>query len=175
MPRSKIAVYPGSFDPITNGHVDLVERMLQVFDQIIVAISINPDKRDSLFTVEERLRMVQEVFAGLKGRVKVDSFEGLLVDYAERVGAGVIIRGLRAVSDFEYEFQMAMMNRQLKPGLETLFMMTGQSFFYISSRLVKEVMSLGGDVSHVVPGNVLKQLETKFKKPANRGRVHEVK
>jgi pantetheine-phosphate adenylyltransferase len=163
MPGSKIAVYPGSFDPITNGHVDLVKRTLQVFDRIIVAISINPDKRDSLFTVEERLDMARRVFQNLKGRVRVDSFEGLLVDYAERVGAHVIIRGLRAVSDFEFEFQMAMMNRHLKPGLETLFMMTGQSFFYISSRLVKEVMSLGGDVSHVVPGNVLKELREKFK------------
>ena len=163
MRGSNIAVYPGSFDPITNGHVDLVKRTLQVFDRIIVAISVNPDKRDSLFTVEERLDMARKVFKDPKGRVRVDSFEGLLVDYAERVGAHVIIRGLRAVSDFEFEFQMAMMNRHLKPGLETLFMMTGQSFFYISSRLVKEVMSLGGDVSNVVPGNVLKELKKKFK------------
>jgi len=169
MSSAKIAVYPGSFDPITNGHVDLVKRTLQVFDRIIVAISINADKRDSLFTVEERLKMAQQVFRDAKGRVQVDSFEGLLVDYAERVGAGVIIRGLRAVSDFEYEFQMVMMNRQLKPDLETLFMMTGQSFFYISSRLVKEVMSLGGDVSHVVPANVLKKLKEKFKNSSDRG------
>ena len=163
MRGSNIAVYPGSFDPITNGHVDLVKRTLQVFDRVIVAISINPDKRDALFTVEERLHMARTVFKDLKGRVRVDSFEGLLVDYAERVGAHVIIRGLRAVSDFEFEFQMVMMNRNLKPGLETLFMMTGQSFFYISSRLVKEVMSLGGVVSNVVPGNVLKELKKKFK------------
>ncbi|HWP60561.1 MAG TPA: pantetheine-phosphate adenylyltransferase [Candidatus Acidoferrales bacterium] len=162
MASEKVALYPGSFDPITNGHVDLVQRTLQVFDRIIVAISVNPDKRDALFTVEERLQMAREVFRDSKGRVKVDSFEGLLVDYAKRAGATVIIRGLRAVSDFEYEFQMAMMNRHLKPDLETLFMMTGQSFFYISSRLVKEVMSLGGDVSHVVPENVLKKLKEKF-------------
>jgi pantetheine-phosphate adenylyltransferase len=162
MPSAKIALYPGSFDPMTNGHVDVVERTLQVFDRIIVAISINPDKRDSLFTVAERLEMAQEVFREHKRRVRVASFEGLLVDYAEEIGANVIIRGLRAVSDFEFEFQMAMMNRHLKPGLETLFMMTGQSFFYISSRLVKEVMSLGGDVSHVVPHNVLKRLNKKF-------------
>jgi pantetheine-phosphate adenylyltransferase len=169
MPSAKIALYPGSFDPITNGHVDLVKRTLQVFDSIIVAIWINPDKRDSLFTVGERLEMAQKVFNDPRGRVKVDSFEGLLVDYGERVGAGVIIRGLRAVSDFEYEFQMAMMNRQLKPDLETLFMMTGQSFFYISSRLVKEVMSLGGDVSHAVPPTVLEKLKEKFSTISGRG------
>ena len=163
MARVDIAVYPGSFDPITNGHIDLVRRTLRVFDQVIVAIAINPDKDDSLFTVAERLQMIREVFKGFGNRVRVDSFEGLLVDYADQVGAQVIIRGLRAVSDFEYEFQMAMMNRELKPNIETLFMMTGQSYFYISSHLVKEVVSLGGDVSGLVPGNVLKKLKAKFK------------
>ena len=163
MARTKIAVYPGSFDPITNGHVDLVRRTLQVFDRVIVAIATNPNKDDSLFSVEERLEMIQEVFKGLGKQVQAVSFEGLLVDYAERIGAEVIIRGLRAVSDFEYEFQMATMNRGLKPKLETLFMMTGESYFYISSRLVKEVMSLGGDVSGLVPNNVLKKLRQRFK------------
>ncbi len=163
MARTSIAIYPGSFDPITNGHIDLVERTLRVFDGVIVAIATNPNKDDSLFSVEERLEMIRQVFRRLGRRVKADSFEGLLVDYAEKVGAHVIIRGLRAISDFEYEFQMAMMNRGLKPNIETLFMMTGESYFYISSRLVKEVVSLGGDVSGVVPKVVLKKLKERFK------------
>ncbi|MFQ5851501.1 MAG: pantetheine-phosphate adenylyltransferase [Candidatus Binatia bacterium] len=162
MARPSLAVYPGSFDPITNGHIGLVERTLCIFDRVIIAIATNPDKEVSLFTVEERLEMISEVFGGRGARVKVDSFSGLLVDYAEKVGAKVIIRGLRAISDFENEFQMAMMNRGLKPDLETLFMMTGESYFYISSRLVKEVVSLGGDVSGLVPRSVLKKLQEKF-------------
>ena len=163
MARNNIAVYPGSFDPITNGHIDLVKRTLCVFDRVVVAIATNPDKDDHLFSVEERLEMIREVFKRLGKRVRVDSFEGLLVNYAEKTGARVIIRGLRAISDFEYEFQMAMMNRGLKPNIETLFMMTGESYFYISSRLVKEVVSLGGDVSELVPKNVLRRLRKKFK------------
>ncbi len=162
MARTGIAVYPGSFDPITNGHIDLVERTLRIFNRLIVAIATNREKRDSLFSVEERLEMIGEVFKGLGSRVKVDSFDELLVNYTERVGASVIIRGLRAVSDFEYEFQMAMMNRGLKPGIETFFMMTGESYFYISSRLVKEVVGLGGDVSGLVPKSVLRRLKKKF-------------
>jgi pantetheine-phosphate adenylyltransferase len=162
MSHNNIAIYPGSFDPITNGHVDLVKRTLRVFDKVIVAIATNPDKDTSLFSLEERLQMIREVFAGHKQRVQADAFEGLLVDYAERKRATVIIRGLRAVSDFEYEFQMAMMNHRLKPKLETFFMMTGESEFYISSRLVKEVVSLGGNVSGLVPDNVLKKLKRKF-------------
>jgi len=164
MANNAIAIYPGSFDPITNGHVDLVQRTLRVFDKVIVAIASNPDKDRSLFSLQERMGMVQEVFAGLKGRVSADSFQGLLVDYAERKGATVVIRGLRALSDFEYEFQMAMMNHRLKPKLETFFMMTGESEFYTSSRLVKEVVSLGGDVSGLVPNNVLIKLKEKFKR-----------
>lgn len=163
MAQTSVAVYPGSFDPITNGHIDLVERTLRIFDRVILAIAINPAKDSSLFSTEERVEMIREVFKGLGKRVQVDSFEGLLVDYAERVGARVIIRGLRAISDFEYEFQMAMMNRELKPNIETLFMMTGESYFYVSSRLVKEVVGLGGDVATFVPKNVLKQLKQKFK------------
>lgn|SRR5512135_236234 len=164
MTNDTVAIYPGSFDPITNGHVDLVKRTLRVFDKVIVAIATNPDKDHSLFSVEERLRMIDEVFASLQGRVQADSFQGLLVEYAERKNSKVIIRGLRAVSDFEYEFQMAMMNRRLKPQLETLFMMTGESEFYTSSRLVKEVVSLGGNVSGLVPDNVLRKLQEKFKR-----------
>ena len=163
MARNNIVVYPGSFDPITNGHIDLVKRTLCVFDRVVVAIATNPDKDDYLFSVEERLEMIREVFKRLGKRVRVDSFEGLLVNYAEKTGARVIIRGLRAISDFEYEFQMAMMNRGLKPNIKTLFMMTGESYFYISSRLVKEVVSLGGDVSELVPKNVLRRLRKKFK------------
>jgi len=164
MANSDLAIYPGSFDPITNGHVDLVTRTLRVFDKIIVAIATNPDKDHSLFSLQERIDMVNEVFAPLHGRVTADSFQGLLVDYAERKGSTVVIRGLRAISDFEYEFQMAMMNHRLKPKLETFFMMTGESEFYTSSRLVKEVVSLGGDVSGLVPDNVLTKLKAKFKR-----------
>jgi pantetheine-phosphate adenylyltransferase len=150
-----VAVYPGSFDPITNGHVDIVRRSLQVFDRVVVAVAFNPNKDSAWFTPEERVAMIRETFSGEGGRVVADAFSGLLVDYAVAQGANVIVRGLRAVADFEYEFQMTMMNRHLRPQVETIFMMTGESHFYTSSRLVKEVVSLGGSVAGLIPDVVL--------------------
>jgi pantetheine-phosphate adenylyltransferase len=151
-------VYAGSFDPITNGHVDIVQRSMQVFDQVIVAVAFNPNKDSAMFTPEERVDMIGTVFRHCGERVRADSFSGLLVDYARNMGARVIIRGLRAVADFEYEFQMTMMNRHLEPDIETIFMMAGEAYFYTSSRLVKEVVSLGGDVEGLVPEPVLRRL-----------------
>jgi len=161
MADSKVVVYPGSFDPITNGHVNLVERSLCIFNEVIIAIARNQEKGGALFSLDERVEMVRAVFSDDK-RVQVDTFQGLLVDYGESVGANAVLRGLRAVSDFEYEFQMATMNRRLKPNLETIFMMTGESSFYISSRLVKEVAGLGGDVTAFVPSVVLSGLQAKY-------------
>jgi len=155
---SSIAVYPGSFDPITNGHVDIVRRGLQVFPTVRVAVAFNANKDSSWFTPEERVAMIRETFRDEGKRVIADAFSGLLVDYAVAKGANVIVRGLRAVADFEYEFQMTMMNRHLTPQVETIFMMTGESHFYTSSRLVKEVASLGGNVAGLVPDHVAAQL-----------------
>ena len=154
-----IAVYPGSFDPITNGHIDLLERALKIFDNVIVAIAANSGK-DPLFSPEERLEMLKDSLAyhPLKDRVKVDLFQGLLVDYVQSIPARAIIRGLRAVSDFEYEFQMALMNRKLNSDIETAFIMTGMRWIFISSRIIKEVVMSGGDVSGLVPVNVQKKL-----------------
>lgn len=154
-----LAIYPGSFDPMTYGHIDIIDRSLKVFDRIIVAIAINPAK-SGLFSLAERTEMIREVFSG-NPRVEVDSFEGLLVNYLERRKANAVIRGLRAVSDFEYEFQMANMNRKLLPAAETFFLMTGADYFYVSSRLVKEVASLGGCVAGLVPETVRKRLTEK--------------
>ncbi len=154
----RTAVYAGSFDPITNGHVDIVQRSMQVFDQVIVAVAFNPHKDSAMFTPEERVDMIATVFRHCGERVRSDSFSGLLVDYARAIGAKVIIRGLRAVADFEYEFQMTMMNRHLDADIETIFMMAGEATFYTSSRLVKEVVSLGGDVEGLVPETVLRRL-----------------
>jgi pantetheine-phosphate adenylyltransferase len=157
--RKTIAVYPGSFDPITNGHVDIIGRGLSVFDRVIIAILVNAEKQP-LFSTEQRVAIAREAFRR-NPRVEVDTFSGLLVDYAERVGATVIVRGLRAISDFEYEFQMALMNRRLGPRIETVFMMPAESYSYVSSRLVKEVFNLGGDVSDLVPPIVLRRLREK--------------
>lgn len=160
----RVAVYPGSFDPITNGHADLVSRSLQVFDKVIVAVAFNPHKDAAWFTPDERVAMIRSTFKAEGERVEADKFSSLLVDYAVAKGANVIVRGLRAVADFEYEFQMTMMNRHLKPQIETIFMMTGESHFYTSSRLVKEVASLGGDVTGLVPDGVLPRLVERAKK-----------
>jgi len=156
-----IAIYPGSFDPVTNGHINLIERAARVFDHVVVAVAMNSQKQ-GLFAVEERLDLLRAVTGGIAG-VEVDSFEGLLVDYVRRRGARVVIRGLRAVSDFEYEFQMAHMNHKLYPELETVFMVTGADEFYISSQLVKEVARLGGCVDGLVPPAVRDALSAKFR------------
>jgi pantetheine-phosphate adenylyltransferase len=159
---TRIAVYPGSFDPPTRGHTDLVTRSLALADQVIVAVARNSSKQP-LFSLEERLQMLRAAI-GENPRVRYDSFEGLLVDFARRVGATLIVRGLRAVSDFEYEFQMAMMNRHLLPGLETVFLVPPEDATYLSSSLVREVARYGGDVSSLVHPVVADALRRRFAK-----------
>ena len=156
---STVAIYPGTFDPLTNGHVDIIARGARLFDRIIVAVLVNAEKAP-LFTMTERLEIARTVFKGLPN-VEVDTFDGLLVDYVERRGAQVIVRGLRAVSDFEFEFQMALMNQRLNPKIETVFMMPAEQYTYISSRLIKEVFSLGGRVHGLVPDMVEERLRQK--------------
>jgi len=153
------AVYPGSFDPLTNGHLDLIERSLRIFDELIVAVVTNPAKA-ALFTETERVEMIREATRGL--RIEIMVFEGLLVDFVARVGARAIVRGLRAVSDFEYEFQMALMNRKLREEIETVFLMPHEAYSYISSRLIKEVAGYGGSVAGLVPAVVEKRLVERF-------------
>ena len=152
LPRSVLAIYPGSFDPITNGHLDLIERGSRLVDRLIVAILRNETKQP-LFTVEERMEMLREVVAAYPN-VEVDCFHGLLVDYAQERNATVLLRGIRAISDYVEELQMALMNRRLNPNVETIFMMSGEAYSFISSRLVKEVISLGGNISGLVPPSV---------------------
>ena len=163
MKDQRLTVYAGSFDPITNGHLDLLERALKMFDNIIIAVAENPAK-EPLFTLEERLELIRASLANHAEphRIKVDSFKGLLVDYVERCGAMAILRGLRAVSDFEYEFQMALMNRKLNRRPETLYLMTGARWIYISSRIIKEVVQAGGSVTGLVPDAVEKKLREKM-------------
>lgn len=160
MVMKKIAVYPGSFDPITNGHVDIIKRGIRMFDELIVLIAFNPNKK-SLFTVEERFEMISEVIRDCEN-VRVDSCDGLLVEYMKRKGANVILRGLRALSDFEYEFQLALINRRLNRDVETVFLMSGFKWFYTSSRIINEAASLGGSVKGLVPEIVNLKLLQKY-------------
>jgi pantetheine-phosphate adenylyltransferase len=164
MPR--LAIYPGSFDPLTHGHLSLIQRGLKIWDGLVVAVANNPDK-SPLFTFQERMGLIREA-VGQDARVEVDSFDGLLVDYAKKRGVHTVLRGLRAVSDFEYEFQLANMNRKLDPEFDSVFVMTGEDYFYVSARLVREVARFGGDVSALVPPNVLRALNRKFERPAKR-------
>ncbi len=162
-PDGRMAIYPGSFDPITKGHVDIIRRACNVFSQVTVAVAYNPNKDEAMFSPDERVQMIHDALPELKGRLIADSFTGLLVDYARRIDAGVLVRGLRAVSDFEYEFQMTMMNRHLCPDVETVFLMAGEQHFYTSSRLVKEVATFGGDVTNFVPPEVLDRFHKRLK------------
>ena len=156
----RIAIYPGSFDPVTNGHIDIVRRGTALFDQIIVTILHNP-KKVSLFTTEERMKMLQESMKNMPG-VTFDTFGGLLVDFAKQCGAQAILRGMRAVSDFEYEFQLALMNRKLQRDVQTVFMMTGLRWIFTSSSIIKEAAQFGGDIADMVPPIVNKKLREKF-------------
>ncbi|HMI53003.1 MAG TPA: pantetheine-phosphate adenylyltransferase [Candidatus Saccharimonadales bacterium] len=157
--KTSIAIYPGSFDPVTNGHLDLIERGEKMFDTLIVAVLRNVEKQP-LFTVPERIEMMREVTKQWSG-VEVEVFDGLLVDYARKRGAGVILRGIRAVSDYEYELQMALMNRKLEPRLETVFMLPGLSYSYLSSKLVREIAQLGGPLKGLVPDIVEQRIKAK--------------
>jgi pantetheine-phosphate adenylyltransferase len=157
---SKVVIYPGTFDPITNGHISVISRALKIFDRLVIAILNNPQKLP-LFTMEERIQMIREVLKDQK-HVEVDSFNGLLVDYVIQKKTNVVIRGLRALSDFEYEFQMALMNRKLNREVQSIFLMTDYKWFYTSSTIIKEAASLGGDVSGLVPPIVCRKLKQKF-------------
>ncbi len=158
---TKRAVYPGMFDPVHNGHVDVIERSLRIFDEVIVAVVANPSKTP-LFSVAERLEMIDEATPELRSNFRIVAFDGLLIDLVEREKADCIVRGIRAVSDFEYEFQMALMNRKLRPNVETVFLMPHEKYTYISSRLIKEVASFGTSVAGMVPPLVEKRLAEKY-------------
>jgi pantetheine-phosphate adenylyltransferase len=156
------ALYPGTFDPPTNGHLDLIQRGAKIFDHLTVAILINPVK-NPLFTVDERVEMLKEVTSSL-GNVSIATFDGLMVEFARKQGAAAVLRGIRAISDYEHEFQMALMNRRLAPDIETVFLQPAGRYSFVSSRMVKEVFSFGGDVSSLVPPNVLKRLRGRMSK-----------
>lgn len=160
------AIYPGSFDPVTNGHLDIIERGSKLFDEIIIAVLVNPEKR-ALFTVEERREMLEEILAHVESggcRLRVGSFQGLLMRYAVEQQAHAVVRGIRAISDYEYELQMALMNRRQEPAIETVFMLAAESYSYVSSRLVKEVYSLGGTIEGLVPAAVEERMRVKLGK-----------
>ncbi len=158
MKKKKVAVYPGSFDPVTNGHIDVIKRAIELFDRVVVAVIENPAKK-ALFSVDERMEMLKAVTRRLRG-VVISHFDGLLVDYAKKKRASIIVRGLRAISDFEYEFQMALTNRKLAPEVETVFLMPAEAYTYLSSSIVKEVVSLNGRVEGLVP----RQVETRLRR-----------
>ncbi|MBI5835636.1 MAG: pantetheine-phosphate adenylyltransferase [Candidatus Eisenbacteria bacterium] len=164
--KGRLAIFPGTFDPVTFGHQDLVERALSLFDRVLVAVAPR-DEKGVLFTVEERVAMVREVTRGLR-RVEVVPFRGLLVDFASRMGADAVVRGLRAVSDFEFEFQMALMNRRLRPGLETVFLMPSSRYTYLNSTVVKEIARNGGSVRGLVAPLVARRMKAKFALKARR-------
>ena len=157
--RPLVAVYPGSFNPVTNGHLDLIRRSAKLVDRLIVAV-LNNTSKQPLFSLEDRKLMLRDATAGLAD-IEVDSFDGLLVDYAEQRGAQAIVRGIRAISDYESEMQMALLNRHLRPGTETIFLMAAEEYSFISSRMIKEVIKLGGDVSQFVPPSVFVRLSAK--------------
>ena len=163
--NGRTAIYPGTFDPMTNGHVSIINRGLEIFDKLIIAILYNPNKKP-LFTIDERIAMINEVL-GDSPNVEVDTFDGLLVDYAISKESNVILRGLRALSDFEYEFQLALMNRKLCRDVQSIFLMTDYKWFYISSTIIKEAASLGGDINGLVPDIVEQKLKEKFKRSKN--------
>lgn len=158
---SRLAIYPGTFDPITNGHLDIIERACKLFDQVIVAILVNPSKAP-MFSLEERVEILNAVLNSRFPRVTVETFDGLLVDYAAKRQAQAIVRGIRAISDYEYELQMALMNRRLNPSVETVFMMSAEAYSYLSSRLVKEVFNLGGSIDGLVPDLVIRRMREKL-------------
>lgn len=159
---SKMAVYPGSFDPFTNGHLDVVDRALGIFDKLIVAVAANPDKRQPLFTVDERIALIRQALEG-RERVEVDSFRGLTVEFARSRGARTLVKGLRAYSDFDAELQQALMNRKLAPDVHTVFLMSSFAHIYVSSSILKDIASYGGRVSDLVPPAVAKALKEKFR------------
>jgi pantetheine-phosphate adenylyltransferase len=161
--RTSIAVYPGTFDPIHNGHIDIIRRSVEIFDEVIVAVAYNPHKDSALFTPDERVEMIRETIRELDPRARVDKFSGLMVDYAERIGARVIIRSLRAVTDFEYELQMTQMNRHMKPQVETVFLFADARLFFSASHLIKEVAGYGQRLPGLVPELVMKRLREKLK------------
>lgn len=159
-PAMRRAIYPGSFDPITNGHLDVLERATRIFDEVIVAVAINHNKT-GLFTMEERVALIEQITAGSPS-ISVTKFDGLLVDFAQQHQASALVRGLRAISDFEFEFQMALMNRKLRPEIETIFLMPREEYTYVSSSITKEIARLGGDISSLVPAPVGDALKAKF-------------
>jgi pantetheine-phosphate adenylyltransferase len=159
--RKVVAIYPGSFDPITNGHLDIIERGTRLFDELIVAVLVNTEKAP-LFSAEERADMIQEILGNRAPKVRIATFEGLLVTFAQRQNARVIVRGIRAVSDYEYELQMALMNRRMQPEIETVFMMPSEAYSYLSSRLVREVFRFGGTIDGLVPPLVIERLRSKL-------------